>query len=350
MGLFSQIMMACIIIDDTIDDFQSIERFVSESSKSQWYLILVVNPNTSSKAAQEFFKNYQYLNLRTGDVKFYLPGLTRDNTGGTHVIKDSLIDYGLPEYRYDYEKFAKAIEWLESKCEGYKFSEGADLLFLQSKKINGTYVLDYDNFIEFNIDSIDFTKNNVNRFIQDVKRLIDSNPNNAEILKLLGQHKEDSISTKEFIIFIAGSKELANERNQVRAQIQQINNARHMNFKTFTYEDFNRSIVNGGQQNEYNQFIKSKTDYAIFLIDKKVGGITYEEFQTALNAYLLYGKPSIYVYHNPGNRIDKLFKSKQVKDIIRLINLHKQYYIPYKDISELGHLIYRDFSLIPLTR
>lgn len=142
-------------------------------------------------------------------------------------------------------------------------------------------------------------------------------------------------------VFIAGSKDLYHERNAVRSQLQQISNRTNIVFASYTYEDFSRDFALDGRQTDYNGFIAHKADFAVFIIDGKIGGITFEEFKVAVEAFKREMKPRIFTYCKDVNVDDH-----EINQIIHDINECHQYYCDYKDIFQLESGIYRDFMNI----
>lgn len=148
---------------------------------------------------------------------------------------------------------------------------------------------------------------------------------------------------KEIRVFIAGSKKLQVERDALRASLMELSNKnidKDILIRTYTFEDFSRSFVDGGRQQEYNQFIAEKADYVIFVFDNTVGGITLSEFNIAMDSFMSKGKPSIFVYCNSANATNSF------EDIVRRINDCQQYYIEYNDIASLKLQVKTDFTEI----
>lgn len=148
---------------------------------------------------------------------------------------------------------------------------------------------------------------------------------------------------KEIQVFIAGSKMLQVERDAIRASLMELSNKnidKGVLIRTYTFEDFARSFVDGGRQFEYNQFIANKADYVIFVLNNIVGSITLSEFDVAMNSFKLKGKPSIFVYCNSTNITDSF------EEIISRINESHQYYIEYNDIESLKLNVKADFNEI----
>ena len=146
---------------------------------------------------------------------------------------------------------------------------------------------------------------------------------------------------KEIIVFIAGSKKLEAQRDATRACLAELSNRHSDNnvlIKTFTFEDFSRTFVDGGRQTDYNQFIATQADYVIFIIEDTLGSITLSEFEVAMDAFEANGKPQILVYCNSTNGRDCH------DEIIKRIDDAHQYYVEYKDTSDLKLQIKADFS------
>ena len=115
--------------------------------------------------------------------------------------------------------------------------------------------------------------------------------------------------------------------------------------------DYCEGIKESGIQGEYNEYISNDTEYAIFVLDSTVGGITLEEFEVAMNAYRTRRRPEIFVYSRMPNSERRSFsfifrrheQSKDVTAIRRHLSEIGQYYIEYRDIDDLKNHIAQDF-------
>ena len=141
-------------------------------------------------------------------------------------------------------------------------------------------------------------------------------------------------------VFIAGSKDLWRERDSIRAIFSQLSNRGHVWYKTYTFEDFDRSFTINGRQDDYNFFIKEEADSALFILDDRIGGITRHEFDIALESYVSKGRPLIFVY---SRKSDGEQDNQEIQEIKNVINDNKQYYTEYIDIHDLRNQIIRDF-------
>lgn len=328
----------CILSDDEYQDHEAFIKVISKNGIAMWHPIILANPNVSTGASIEFYKNYQYLNSRTGNIRFYVPGLIKKGRASENSTPLPAI-YGLDKYNFESEKFVQTLEWLESSCKGYSYSEGADLILLHSNP-NGTdteSMLEYDKFIYVNLDRI---STNVNSFIQGLKRKLEDSPSRADLVEYLnvGSIQSNMFAIKDFAVFIAGSKDLFHERNVVRSQLQQISNRTKIAFSSYTYEDFSRAFVENGQQAEYNKFIANQADFVIFIIDGKIGGITFDEFNVAMSSFMESRRPRIFTYCKD---IDAEYP--EIQHIMNKINEHHQYYCEYRDIFQLESSIRQDF-------
>ena len=65
---------------------------------------------------------------------------------------------------------------------------------------------------------------------------------------------------------------------------------------TKDFADLTRNVVQGKQQEEYNDFLRKEAKIALFIIDSKIGGITKEELDIAVESTRESGHPIVYVY------------------------------------------------------
>ena len=148
-------------------------------------------------------------------------------------------------------------------------------------------------------------------------------------------------------VFIAGSKALADERDAVAASLIKVANQSNGNisYEVKSFEDFDSYLNEGGRQAEYNEWIV-KADFVIFILNHQVGGITKNEFMTAIKAFMLKGTPEIFVYSNASKSISyvlsKLIKNS-VEEIRRMISSQNQYYTEYYGIDGLRQTVFKDF-------
>lgn len=148
---------------------------------------------------------------------------------------------------------------------------------------------------------------------------------------------EEQLKTRNTLskinIFIAGSLKLDRERDALRAVISIMHNhwrrSHDLNIFSYTYEDFsNRFTTDGGPQEKYEDFIKKDADWAIFVIDGNVGGITLNEFNVAVKAHSSNGSPNILVFSN-----GKAQETEETTKIKNRISDIKQYWIEYNSVQ-----------------
>ena len=98
-------------------------------------------------------------------------------------------------------------------------------------------------------------------------------------------------------VFIAGAKKLNAERALLREQFSKVANAKNMDIRSLTFEDFATSLTgrNRGRQADYNKFIEEEANIVVFIFDSAAGEITEEEFNIAYNSLIKSGAPNIFV-------------------------------------------------------
>lgn len=135
---------------------------------------------------------------------------------------------------------------------------------------------------------IDFKANDDkhNRIIQ---KIID---NNTHVIFSEFINKQEI----KFKCFIAGSLALSVERNALIAVVSKMHNrweAERFRISSYTFEDFNRDVIPGGQQKLYDTFIENDADWCVFIISNGIGEKTLNEYRVAMNSLHKNGHPKI---------------------------------------------------------
>lgn len=135
---------------------------------------------------------------------------------------------------------------------------------------------------------IDFKANDDkhNRIIQ---KIID---NNTHVIFSKFINKKEI----KFKCFIAGSLALSVERNALIAVVSKMHNrweAERFRISSYTFEDFNRDVIPGGQQKLYDTFIENDADWCVFIISNGIGEKTLNEYRVAMNSLHKNGHPKI---------------------------------------------------------
>lgn len=331
-----------------VTDYRQLLEVVkyNQNEQEQWYILLLFNPLNRTPAVDSFLNNYNYLNDRTGNVHYFIPGLKNDAQLNGEVYGSDWsrfqLSENLPYYMlFDRRGMLDTVNWLEENCPTYEYREGIDLILMKSYGSLGEASLDIKNLVCVPLDDVYKKRGNVIDAITFVRRIVNQNLPFYEAQNEIHTYLERTSRIRQSIllkVFIAGSKELYNERNVVRSQLQQISNRTNIAFNSYTYEDFSRSFIENGQQSEYNNFIANQADFAIFIIDGKIGGITYDEFNVAMSAFVDKRRPRIFTYCK-----DIDMDNPEIIHIINKINEHHQYYCDYHDIFQLESSIRRDF-------
>ncbi len=330
-------------------------------SGEQWFIFLIMNPRNLTNAGIDIIKNLSYLDARTGHVTFFLPGFSNMNgrivpypsTNKSEVVyKD-----GRFELYFDEIGFLETIKWLENKSDYYKYSEDLDLLIFKQYPVYAIdnkpglveQYFDLQNMIVYNLDRLKHEGVNILRlitrcrdalFISMTEREVRQKIDNLifETSGIVDRHWHQNI-----YVFVAGSKSLKSERDAVKSAFMSItnNSMRDYAFRVKTFEDFPRSLTYYGRQKDYDDYISDDAEYAIFILDGTVGGITLQEFKAAWNAHNKKGSPEIYVYSH--KQSSQIAISKEIVKIKNYVTQKHQYYIEYKDIDDLKNQIKNDF-------
>lgn len=321
----------------------------NQEEEQQWYILLLFNPMNRTPAVDSFLKNYQYLNDRTGNVHYFIPGLKNDAQLKGDIYNPDWnrfqLSENIPFYMFfDRKGMLDTVDWLENNCHSYEYREGIDLILIKSYGQSGDVRLDLKNLICLPLDEVYKRGGNVIDAITFVRKVVSQNLSFDDAQSKIHSYLEKAFGIYQpslIKVFIAGSKDLFNERNVVRSQFQQISNRTNIQFSSYTYEDFSRDFREDGQQSEYNRFIANQADFAIFLIDDCIGGITFDEFNVAMSAFKEKRTPRIFTYCKDLNS-----NNPEIRHIISEINSNHQYYCEYNDLFQLAESIYRDFMNI----
>lgn len=307
------------------------------SNKGNWFLILLGNPHNPTPALKLVLENYIYLNRRTKDVRFFMPGFVVDREGIHARIRMCLHD----SFSFYEDGFLDTIDWLENGTEKYEYSESMELILLPfSKDENNGIVCDFDNLLCYNLDQMLKEGKNIIKCITNAVQVIYQDMSVEETARQMGDMKNKQSLQDTHTVFIAGSKDLWRERDSIRAIFSQLSNRGHVWYKTYTFEDFDRSFTINGRQDDYNFFIREEADSALFILDDRIGGITRHEFQIAIDSFVTEGHPHIFVY---SRKADGEQDNHDIQEIRDVINNYNQYYTEYIDIQDLRNQIIRDF-------
>lgn len=312
--------------------------------ENEWFIFIIVNPDNETQTVRRFRATYDYLHLRTRDIKYFIPGLKRNGEIKSLIALWDFLSFGVKNLRkspWDYfskEGMLETVNWFETSCPDYKYREGIELVIIKSMKVGNKTTLDVRNLISVNLETIQSAGGNIVDAIREIGEILGECRNIDEAKQGINNYLTPFSNIVK--CFVAGSKDLWGERNAVRAQLQKVSNMAGIYITAYTYEDFGRVFNRGGHQADYNRFIKEEANYAIFIIDGKVGSVTFQEFQVALEAFENgKRKPKIFVYCKD---VDN--SQGEIRQIIEKTKSLNQYYTKYQDIRELEYRVYEDFT------
>lgn len=361
------------------DLLQELEWNSAKRNKERWYIFLLMNPRYQTNAGIDIIKNYSYLNRRTGDVTFFLPGFSNMPNeaciGPYPSGYDSRVIYHddtFGELYFDEGGFLDTIEWLETGSEGkYQYSEGLDLVLVKydpnhKRHFWGIKRNDYFNNNEYescfcrerlmfyNLDDLKEREINILKLITECMRVVSCSFDQETVKYRLDEFISRPINrenARRINVFVAGAKDLEKERNAVIAALNYVDGQMPKNYSicSRSFEYFDRSLAAGGRQEDYNRFIRDVADYVIFILDNRVGAITFEEFEVAMSSFKKYARPIIYVYsrrNDYGLETTPTKEPEHIGDVQRIRNYLssiRQYYDEYSDLKELKSAVIRDY-------
>ncbi len=139
---------------------------------------------------------------------------------------------------------------------------------------------------------------------------------------------------KNIKIFIAGAKDLTDQRSSLKLIANDLNTEYahagiHINL--ISYENY------GDNQTAYNRFITKEADIVLFILDGRIGIKTEEEFLLATRNLAEHGHPEMYIFLK---KFDEKNKSPEIAHIEGLLKgASDKYYILYGDEEELKDLV-----------
>lgn len=320
-----------------------------------WYLFLLVNPRNQTRACVDIMRNLSYLDMRT-TVTFFLPGFMNDGKGGIVDSNSVYDDKSLGELYFDENGFLETINWLEAGNPSYKYSEGIDLVIIKGTSFILSTRFDFKNMLFYDLDRLKRDEVNIIGLLTECMRIVSRYSSEREVKQRMNEYISQYIKIDEkkqrnkiLDVFIAGSIDMQIERNTVIAELTRISRRRgrdNLSFQITTFEDFDRFLTKEGRQEEYNSYIRNRTDYAIFILAERAGLITLDEFKVAFEAFQENGKPRIFVYSqvtSEGEHLPEDHGIQVIRNYMNQMGRYGQYYVEYSDLRDLQNQIFHDF-------
>ena len=317
-------------------DLENYDSVRPISNAGNWYLILLGNLHNPTPALNLILENYQYLNRRTKDVRFFMHGFLVGEKGILNPYNNKFEFYD--------DGFLDTVDWLEAGFDNYEYSESMEMILLpyNKDKENNRVVYGFENMLWYSLDQLLKEDVNIVKFITNGVEVVNQDMSPEEAKKQMEKKIEDRRSERLHKVFIAGSKTLERERDSICSIFTQLSQE-GFSFLPRTFEYFDRGVTINGRQAEYNSFIQEEADSAIFVLDGEIGGITRKEFKIAINSYLHNHRPEIYVYCK---KTDNERFNAEIQAIITVLNNLEQYYIEYYDVRDLKNQVKNDFLRI----
>lgn len=139
---------------------------------------------------------------------------------------------------------------------------------------------------------------------------------------------------RQISVFIAGSKKLTEERNRLKIlannlNVKYFNSSSELSLNMSSFEDL------GDNQNGYDNWIRERADWVIFVIDGEMGGITEKELKIAAEVFRINGRPKISTFVRVANK-----DSQKYYEFENTYNKYQKqydldYYIEYSSLDNL---------------
>lgn len=308
------------------------------------FIFLFAHPNNHSNATKEILSRMNYLDKRTRDVHFTMPGYELAKSE-EDVVNEQDKNMKLT---FDENVFLSYVQDLEDISNGnFSYQDDCELVFI-GQKANGEYDIDSLTRIDLDyiskdkgIDPVKLIISVSQAFRKEESQKLDAQTLVTHIIGELCVEKPRSILR----VFIAGAKKLKLERLLLREQLSKLSNQFNLDIRTVTFEDFQTSLTGKekGRQEDYNHFIKEKADIVIFVFSSIAGRITEEEFDVAYNSFQANNRPEIFVYVKKHFFIfDK--RLRNIKE--RFFSENQEYYVEYKNTDDLCYLFYSNMSTL----
>lgn len=156
-------------------------------AQDRWYIFLLMNRNKITPAGSYLINNYSYMDDRTQNVTFHIPGYFKDFM--TYFINNfacDVVDAGGVRLYFDRDGFQRTIDWLEGGGGGYyRYSENLDLVVVRYRHEKaGRAVEDgfcLSDLVAYNLDRLENSGVNTLGFINHIKDVVRYAKNEHEL-------------------------------------------------------------------------------------------------------------------------------------------------------------------------
>lgn len=257
------------IIEDLSRRHEHYSMIVSDvKSYKNLYIFILSHPQNNSNVIAEILSRINYLDKMTRDVTFIMPGYKRAEESD-EICNESSHNLQLT---FDENIFIEMVQDLENKSNGkFAYYDECELLIV-GMTADGNY--DFGNYARLNLNELSGSIHiDAVRLIMSLAQDFRFNYNgNINIMQYIHGILKD-LKSKHYNpitkVFIAGAKKLNAERALLREQLSKVANAKNMDIRSLTFEDFATSLTgrNRGRQADYNKFIEEEANIVVFIFD-----------------------------------------------------------------------------------
>lgn len=156
-------------------------------AQDRWYIFLLMNRNKITPAGADLINNYSYMDERTENVTFHIPGYFKDfMTYFINKFACDVVDAGGERLYFDRDGFQSTVNWLEWGSDGhYRYSENLDLVVVRYRHEKaGRMVEDgfcLSDLVAYNLDRLERDGVNILGFINCCKDAVHYANNEHEL-------------------------------------------------------------------------------------------------------------------------------------------------------------------------
>ncbi len=347
----------------------------------RWYLFLLMNPQKITSAGMDLIKNFSYMDERTENVTFFIPGLSNSyydgniipcmsNNGRKIVYQDDTFG----SLYFDQRGFLDTVRWLECGSGGnFSFNDNLNIVLVRYRpEITGRGADYTSNFnladmVFFDLDWLDKRGVNTLGFIHHIKDVVRYANNEYELMGALEDYifrtahsdlgyrssRRSSYDRFEPVrpvqtsrILVAGCSRVHIECDAVASVVNSLppHDVIHYSCKSVSLDDLRSQ---GGDSFVCADF--KEADKVIFILDGHENDMTVKEFEDTVDSILGYKPVFVYGKKRQKNKfftfLNNTYTPGELARLLRQgVMRFNTHYTEFEDELELKALVSSDFK------
>lgn len=280
-------------------------------AQDRWYIFLLMNRNKITPSGSDLINNYSYMDDRTENVTFHIPGYFKDFR--TYLKNDfacDIVEAGGKQLYFDRDGFQSTVNWLEWGSGGhYRYSENLDLVVVRyrhekaGQRVEDGFCL--SDLVAYNLDRLDRDGVNTLGFINCCKNAVHYASSEAELRQMLEYHimeasrpacvhaGQDVAATgvADRYVLVAGSSRVQTECDTV---VSTLNRLSERSVVRYSVKSVSLETIRSSGGAEYVPVPFHDADKVFFVLDGHENDMTVQEFTDAVGSIL--GHKPVLVY------------------------------------------------------